>query len=338
MSWNIQKPGDYINGPLTVVGDATFNSNIGMGTTVSPWGSGFRVIEFPFGSCFFVNRFVANPNMSANAYINSSLQNIYKGNGYATSYGQYNGAHSWYTAASGVAGAEITDFASAKMTLAQAGLLTLSRATAGVGLEVYNSTTYSQIRLQSSGTNQSSYLTFNPTGTGKAIIQMNNADRLFLDANGNLGFLSGRGIDFSADSNAAGATSEILNDYEEGTFTPTVIGTSSAGTVNYVVQSGLYTKVGRLVTVQIYLSWTGGTGTGNLSVAGLPFTSGSLNYGMLHAYPINIALTAGYYLGASVNVSNTTVGIFQLPTGGGGDVAVPYDAAGSLLLSGTYTV
>jgi hypothetical protein len=65
--------------------------------------------------------------------------------------------------------------------------LKVERSTAGVGIQVYNSTTYSQIRLQSSGTNQSSYLTFNSTGTGRAIIQVNDTDRLTIDASGNLG-------------------------------------------------------------------------------------------------------------------------------------------------------
>jgi hypothetical protein len=65
--------------------------------------------------------------------------------------------------------------------------LIIYRATAGVGLQVYNSTTYSQIRLQSSGTNQNSYLTFNGTGTGRAIIQVNDTDRLTIDTSGNLG-------------------------------------------------------------------------------------------------------------------------------------------------------
>lgn len=65
--------------------------------------------------------------------------------------------------------------------------LKVERSTAGVGIQVYNSTTYSQIRLQSSGINQSSYLTLNPTGTGRAIIQVSDTDRVIIDASGNFG-------------------------------------------------------------------------------------------------------------------------------------------------------
>jgi hypothetical protein len=90
---------------------------------------------------------------------------------------------------------------------------------------------------------------------------------------GNLRFPSGQGIDFSANSNAAGMTSELLDDYEEGTFTPTF----TAGTVSggYTRQVGEYTKVGRLVTFTLTID-----GDGNLQgaaqaieIGGLPFTS-----------------------------------------------------------------
>jgi hypothetical protein len=85
---------------------------------------------------------------------------------------------------------------------------------------------------------------------------------------------AGKGIDFSADSNAAGMTSELLDDYEEGTFTPTV--TSSSGTLTSVTVGVCdYTKIGRQVTVNMQITITNaGTGSGTL-VATLPFTNGA---------------------------------------------------------------
>lgn len=65
---------------------------------------------------------------------------------------------------------------------------------------------------------------------------------------------AGGGVDFSASSHTAGMTSELLNDYEEGTWTPnqgaglTVVGTFSS--------SGTYTKVGRLVYVKFRMDAT----------------------------------------------------------------------------------
>ena len=86
---------------------------------------------------------------------------------------------------------------------------------------------------------------------------------------------SGKGIDFSA--TAGTGTSELLNDYEEGTWTPVV--TSTTGTLTSVTgQAGAYTKIGRIVTVTGFFQiTTNGTGSGSLSVAGLPFTNGALS-------------------------------------------------------------
>jgi hypothetical protein len=92
-----------------------------------------------------------------------------------------------------------------------------------------------------------------------------------------LAFAAGKGIDFSATSNGSGTTSsELLNDYEEGTFTPTYTGTNLT-VVSYGNQFGWYTKVGRLVTVTICLMTEDITvvGSENLKIGGLPFTSNS---------------------------------------------------------------
>jgi hypothetical protein len=85
---------------------------------------------------------------------------------------------------------------------------------------------------------------------------------------------SGKGIDFSA--TAGTGTSELLADYEEGTFTPSYTGSGGNPTVTYSTQSGVYTKVGRLVTFRISLSTTSSSGgSGNLGVNGLPFAASS---------------------------------------------------------------
>ena len=86
---------------------------------------------------------------------------------------------------------------------------------------------------------------------------------------------AGKGIDFSANTHAAGMTSELLNDYEEGTWTPNYYGaTGSAGSLAYAEQSGKYTKIGRQVTVTgtIILS-NKGSWTGRIQIGGFPFVS-----------------------------------------------------------------
>ena len=90
-----------------------------------------------------------------------------------------------------------------------------------------------------------------------------------------LKFPSGKGIDFSATSDASGMTSEILSDYEEGTWTPVFAGATTAGTYTYSDQIGRYTKIGRLVHVQFRLTniTTSSAGSGAIHIQGLPFVS-----------------------------------------------------------------
>jgi hypothetical protein len=150
---------------------------------------------------------------------------------------------------------------------------------------------------------------------------------------------SGKGIDFSATASGSGTmTSELLADYEEGTFTPTVIGSTTAGVGVYSAQSGIYTKVGRQVTVQIYVSWSAHTGTGNIFVGNLPFTNASNYWSASVGYANNIALTAGSVMTAYVEIFTSYITLWQYPTGGGAATEVPIDATGGIMLSASYNV
>jgi len=84
---------------------------------------------------------------------------------------------------------------------------------------------------------------------------------------------SGSGITFPA-TQSPSSDANTLDDYEEGTFTPVLnFGGASVGIV-YDFQQGRYTKVGNVVTVQIYIDLSSkGTSVGHAGVSGLPFTS-----------------------------------------------------------------
>ena len=93
---------------------------------------------------------------------------------------------------------------------------------------------------------------------------------------------SGYGIDFSAtaDSSATGATmtSEVLEDYEEGTWTPVPALTYNPSGRSLTVggnNAGVYTKVGRIVHLEFVAHWTAISGSGayNVGVNGLPFAA-----------------------------------------------------------------
>jgi len=120
----------------------------------------------------------------------------------------------------------------------------------------------------------------------------NDSDRLTLETNGNVtvedGDLvigtGGHGIDFSAQTGTSatgaatgGTGSEILDHYEEGTWTPTV-GTTSGTNV-----SGEYTKIGRMVYIKCFVAWGShsNTGTDNVVIGGLPFTPSGAGYAYL---------------------------------------------------------
>lgn len=134
-----------------------------------------------------------------------------------------------------------------------------------------------------------------------------------------------KGINFTANTPLAGKTSQLLNWYEEGTFTPVISGDSGAGVGTYTTQTGYYTRIGRQVTVEIVLAWTAHTGVGNILVAGLPFTcnTGSQSAATIMAY--NLSLTPLYYLIGRVRANSTLIDVLQSPTGGGAWIPVPID-------------
>lgn len=111
---------------------------------------------------------------------------------------------------------------------------------------------------------------------------------------------AGKGIDFSANTHAAGMTSELLNDYEEGTWTPnqggglTVVGAFSS--------TGRYTRVGNQVTISGTLS-----GASSIAIASpgiiftnIPYTVAGASCGSMNSSSLNAS-------GAITAISGTTV-------------------------------
>jgi hypothetical protein len=66
--------------------------------------------------------------------------------------------------------------------------------------------------------------------------------------------------------------SNILTNYATGTWTPTLVGASVAGTTTYTTQQGYYTRIGNMVTIWGYLNISAATGTGDALFGGFPFT------------------------------------------------------------------
>ena len=93
---------------------------------------------------------------------------------------------------------------------------------------------------------------------------------------GDITVASGHGVSFAATANSAGSmANELLDDYEEGTFTPTLDYQNTSGlTLNYDDQTGHYTKIGRMVHVYISIQAdiSGSLANDNLSFTSLPFS------------------------------------------------------------------
>ena len=85
------------------------------------------------------------------------------------------------------------------------------------------------------------------------------------------------GVTFPA-TQSASTDGNTLDDYEEGTWTPAVTFTGgTTGSPTYTTQLGTYTKVGRLVTIQLTLAFNKNTLSGGYlyQITGLPFASNS---------------------------------------------------------------
>ena len=147
------------------------------------------------------------------------------------------------------------------------------------------------------------------------------------------------GIGFPA-TQVASSDANTLDDYEEGTFSPTVIGTTTAGTAAYSVQNARYTKIGRQVFVEIWLNWNSGTGTGNLVISGLPFTSSGADTlpALSIGYYSNVALTVDRTPIAYVATSSVDVYFYTIEPSGGAVAPLAYDAAGTIAVGGAYSV
>ena len=141
-------------------------------------------------------------------------------------------------------------------------------------------------------------------GTAKKVITLESNQNATLAAGNLVIGTSGKGIDFSATPGTG--TSELLADYEEGTWTPTL--SVYAGAFGSYTSSGTYTKVGRLVTLDFTFTIVlAGTAVGVIVMSGQPFSS-----------------TAGSTAGSIAETSNLVSGLIY-PSGTTSFTIAKYD-------------
>jgi hypothetical protein len=144
---------------------------------------------------------------------------------------------------------------------------------------------------------------------------------------GNLIVSNGKGIDFSATPGTG--TSELLSDYEEGTWTPT--DASGAG-LSITVNKANYTKIGNIVSLYAYVSFPANASGAAARFAGLPFATGS-----------DVYQTGLVYTNAPVAAAvNTLPGSSQIAPyligGSGGTITNAQLSSAFFILSCVYTV
>jgi hypothetical protein len=146
---------------------------------------------------------------------------------------------------------------------------------------------------------------------------INGATKMTLNTAGNLAFVNGLGIDFSLTPGTG--TSELLNDYEEGVWTPVATGLTNVGAVTY---TATYTKIGRVVYINLKVSAV----TSTTSVANTTYFSG---------LPFNPAQNSTV---TAVNEGNiTSLGVGLIATGSN-LFAPSWTAVQNATLSGFYYV
>lgn len=131
------------------------------------------------------------------------------------------------------------------------------------------------------------------TGTGNTVRSALPSFGTTIGVGGATASASGSGISFPA-TQSASTDANTLDDYEEGTWTPTLnIGGLTTG-ITYTARSASYVKVGRIVYISLNIQLSSkGSLTGDVLITGLPFTTNSATNGAAYFGAVNYAAMSG---------------------------------------------
>ena len=123
--------------------------------------------------------------------------------------------------------------------------------------------------------------------------------------------------------------------YATGIFTPTIIGSTTAGTTTYTAQDGQYTQIGNRVFFDVFVSFTQTTGTGDIQINDLPFTiNNSTSESFTTAVTTGLAWPNNqgtYLVGKCVNATTNAIIVCYHDTNAPANMQMPAGA-------GTYTI
>ena len=153
------------------------------------------------------------------------------------------------------------------------------------------------------GITSDSHAYFNQPNSGPIAFEIGGSEVARFTSNG-LAMTNTKGIDFSATGDGSGTdSSELLDDYEEGTWTPVLSGVSTAGTFSAGTgTAGRYIKIGKLCYVAVSIrNSTLSSASGTLKISGLPYATYDNNLFsmssalMMHNFDFNINRIQAFY-------------------------------------------
>ena len=216
-------------------------------------------------------------------------------------------------------------------------------ATSAYGMNAESGLTYNGQKIQvDTVTSETNAFRLYNTTTSATTYQINGEGDSFTgnvyprsDGNLDLGFHSGYkwrdlvlsgGVRFGSNN-----SDDYLDDYEEGSWTPQVKGTTGAGTASYSQQVGKYIKIGSWVYLTWVLAWSSGSAGGELRTTNLPFSPATDCTGMGSVMFNNVSIHS--------NVSNIATYIgpgndycyFYTSRSSSGWITVNYSSSGNLI-------
>ena len=184
-------------------------------------------------------------------------------------------------------------------------------------------------------------------GTGSAVtaLKIDTTPDVTVSAGNLIIGTAGKGIDFSNQASpAAGMTAELLDRYEEGTFTPVIADASTGGNTGSGTVVGLYTRIGRVVNFTMiaqYIDTSGMTAGNVLYFRGLPFTSSSAISGFPQSALISTLTFSDDSVMGRVNANNTLIILQEMDSGavwGSLTVAAISSGVSHVYIQGSYSV
>jgi hypothetical protein len=121
------------------------------------------------------------------------------------------------------------------------------------------------------------------------------------------------------------------------TYSPAYYGLTTSGVTTYTANVGRYTRIGDVVVFSAYLNWTAVTGTGNAAVS-LPFTAANVTN---QFHTASLWYSSMNFSGSGIICTiapNTNYAALWTPSSGGASSQLAIEAAGELIITGSYAV